>query len=312
MKILIIIFSLWASIATANSDAETESNVTFEPSLSHSTVLNGEFVKKNDPKRLFVVKLDIIDPNKKTQNHCTGILIENDIVLSAGHCFPTNNLQVIVKFGLGGKTGYTHVIRALGYRAMKLSNQSMDVPGDKFKQDGTLNINPDAQAIFYKNIEERTSFMNSVNINGHDENEFHDYAVIRIPKIPSEYGVIERFSGSLSYRQMVYHLGYGTSSLGQNQNYNELRYSRAYLVGYYRVPGQKMKGWQTFSPTMQQSCYGDSGGPLVIEDGGRLKVLGVNLFTRNRCGNENWYLDINYFENEINEMIQILRRTTST
>ena len=277
----------------------------------YPAVLDGSESTANDGLKKFTVFLEIMNSEgTKAISHCTGIILDEDIILSAGHCLKDDTLKVRVNYGLGGRYGFTHKVMALGYRSYYPVRPT---DGKSHFNSGYLAFDEQNRARYESEVVNRKAFFNFANQNIIAKEEFRDIAVIRVPKIPKGYQKVTRFSGDLSFRQKVIMAGYGTNSRQDDKNVRQLRWSEGELVGHYTFNNEYTMGYQIYSPTRQQACFGDSGGPLFVQSQkGVFQLLAVNSFVFNNCANANWYMNPNYYFNLINDAIKVLRQTVFT
>jgi Trypsin len=281
--------------------------------LRHDVVMNGFFAQANSEITRFTVALEALNSEGKVLGTCTGIAIANDMILTAGHCFSTLAVKVNVLFGIGGKAGFTHNFITQDF--VTLQTPKPPSTGQLWV-DGKLPFDEAAQVAYTNDVVQRVQFKDYSELADNAAADmvkdpgFVDLAVIKIPSLPVGYAPIEFYDGDLQFNQTVYAMGYGTNSRLNSELFRALRYSDLKLVGYFNSStDHRLLGLQTFSPTNQQACFGDSGGPLVVKDprDNRLKVVGVNLFTFNKCANANWYLHVQYYMDWINAKIAELR-----
>ena len=274
-------------------------------------VLDGSEATANDGLKKFTVFLEIMNSEgTKVLSNCTGIILDADIILSAGHCLKEDTLKIRVNYGLGGRYGYTHKIMAFGYRSYYPVRPT---DGKSHFSSGYLTFDEQNRARYESEMANRKAFVNFADTNVIAKEEFRDIAVIRVPRIPKGYQKVARFSGDLSFRKKVIMAGYGTNSRQDDKNVRQLRWSEGEIVGHYTLNKEYTMGYQIYSPTRQQACFGDSGGPLFVQnENGDLQLLAVNSFVFNSCANSNWYMNPNYYLNLINEAIKALRQTVFT
>lgn len=276
------------------------------------TVMEGNEATDRDGLKLSTVFLEIMNTEgTKVTSNCTGIILDYDMILSAGHCLKGDGLKVRVNYGLGGKYGFTHRVMGLGYKSYYPIRQS---DGRSLFTNGYLTFDEQSRASYENNIANRRNFVNFADEGIVSRSDFRDLAVIRVPRIPQKYQKVARFNGDLKYRHKVIMAGYGTNSRQEDKNIRQLRWSEGELVGHLTLNQESITmGFQIYSPTRQQSCFGDSGGPLYVQNAkGGFELLAVNSFVFNNCANSNWYMNPNYYMNLINEAIKSLRETIST
>ena len=307
-----LILSLFIfNLAMAEIPMSLSHNIEIDQNYFMNVVLNGEFVTEKSHSLLYTVELNIYNHQWQDKKICTGVLIANDIVLTAGHCLTANDHKILIKFGLGGKSGYTNIIESQIYKSVFSSATILSKTSTNSDNwiNGKLNINLDLQKEFYKKQQNRRDFVNfNNNESGLSTNDFQDFAVVRIPRLPRGYKPIQLFHGLLYNRKQVIQIGYGLNSLNKSENATALRTATAFLSGHFTLVGPPAMGLQTFSPTKQQACDGDSGGPLVsVEADGTEVLIGTLIGATNNCGNANWYTNIGYFINEINQLIAEVR-----
>ncbi len=280
------------------------------PILRHNIVLNGNLAGMNDGYQNFTVFLSIYSSDGRRQSTCTGIIIAQDMILTAGHCLKYEGLKIKIQFGNGGAQGFTHSIWSGAYISLNphpLNSSSVNWVN------GFLTFDEDGKKKHFVEILARKKLFNYAEQANFPKNLIQDFAVIRFAGVPFGYAPIEYAKvKKLKYRQKVYHVGFGTNSRKAVELTTALRWSNAELTGFFKDKDEPVIGLETFSQSDQQSCFGDSGGPLVIREGSIFKLIGVNAFAYNNCANSNWYMSVAPFSTLINKAILKLRALVQT
>jgi hypothetical protein len=246
---------------------------------AHDIVMQGNINKKSDKSSSYTVRLKT--EGSKGPSSCTGIIISDNLILTAGHCLREKDMKVSVQFGLGGKQGFQATEVATGYVSSLVNDPKLGPPiGRDLVQDGYLSYDEgiaDSLKARYTSGEylDLESF-------GFKEELYFDLAVIRIEKIPKGFTPIPFYRGSIDYHTTVYAAGYGMSSRVYSENTGALHWGKSRVVGHY-TNAVSTAAVLTYSPDGQETCFGDSGGPIVVYQGGKPKLLGVNSASLNKC-----------------------------
>lgn len=306
-KYLVVFICFTASASWANFDLGDE-QFPENPflALQHDVVLNGTKVSSQSALASFTVLLEITDLKTKATSFCTGIIIAQDMILTAGHCFKDYNKKVKVLFGSGGTTGFSHSVTSRQY--LYVYNKVSKATYNPWRKD-YLSYDKISKKNFDSEVASRTSFKNQ----NPGFNNFNDYALVKIPKIPAGYAPIPYYKGSApKLRQSVYVLGYGTNSRYQDQQNDQLNFAKMQVIDQSVTQGRVI-GWQIYDNKDNAAvCFGDSGGPLVVYTKAGYQLLGVNVFVYNACANSGWSVNPRFFQKQIEQMAKDLRRTSLT
>ncbi|HVK60722.1 MAG TPA: trypsin-like serine protease, partial [Bdellovibrionales bacterium] len=84
--------------------------------LKHQIVLNGNEAAAESDSAKFTAHLEILGPKDQQLGVCTGIIVEKDILLTAGHCFAIDGVEKVrVNFGVGGESGFSDSVDTTDY-----------------------------------------------------------------------------------------------------------------------------------------------------------------------------------------------------
>ncbi len=297
--------SLFSSISQAQvvgSSSIEEANP-----LRHNIVLNGNLATQATGGRVFTVALESVNLDGSVSGTCTGVIIAKDIVLSAGHCFKRSTAAVRVKFGLGGKAGFTDTIVSKKFLWSQPDAYLEPGTGPGLWADGKLTQDEASQARFESSIGSRAALQNFAGSTTVDYIKLLDLAVIRIDRLPAGYGPVKFYSGDVSYGMNVIGIGYGTNSRVSSELDNRLRWSNLSLIGHYTRDGEMTTAWEVYSKQRQLTCFGDSGGPLFVKTAEGYQLLGTLLFVFNKCAESAWYLSPHIYIDNLNEKIRGVR-----
>lgn len=323
--LLFILVSSYFNFAFADSiRGFSDTTAEIESNHLYPTVLDGNLATSTDSFARYTVHIQTYSDNWSPMGKCTGIIIAEDIILTAGHCFKSNGQNVAIKFGLAGKNKFEWIVNSKMYSALNdgqffsgtltsldfpKANNIMKIESNSAIVNGRLNINYDTQKHFYEEVKNRQSLLNYVDnktYNSIDTN-LVDYGIVRISKLPPGYKPIPFYKGDYEQGQELYFVGYGRNHTEDKKNQVALRWSKAQLIGHYTKKNDITKGFQVYSEEKKAICFGDSGGPLVAKVNGVDYLVGINNFVYNNCGSDSWHLNIHYYIDSINEMIRKLR-----
>jgi hypothetical protein len=311
----IVFFALAACISVVPVLAKSETDVSpAQPGTISSfdiqnyyrpAILDGYFASPDGAFSRFTVFIEVFSEDGVPTGTCTGVIIAEDIILSAGHCaHPSKRFKVKVSFGVGGPKGFTDTVFAEDYVSFY-----GNPPQESSSGSGSyLGFDRWAQTRFEIDVSQRTGFVNF--FKEMPRSDFEDLMVIRVPKIPKGYKRVEFYSGPLPFRMPVTMAGFGLSTRVFAQHETRLRWSDGELVGHYTENQAVTMGYQVYSPTRQQSCFGDSGGPLVTlgRDGKTYFLMGITLSQINGCANSNFFLNPLYYAKSISLLVVQLRK----
>lgn len=275
-------------------------------SLFHKTVIDGTLAKKSDAAPRFTVHLQMINADGSNSGSCTGALIAEDMVLTAGHCFLPTTQKVKVSFGLGGNAGFTHSIESKIFEWVKPTTYLLMASAPSPWVNGELYFDPEIRTKDLIEVESRLGLVNYSGRNLVDPRTLRDFAVIRINAIPKGYQALEFFQGTIGFRTIAISAGYGVNSRKQSELDGRLRWSEQELIGYYEDVADITMAWQAFS-AKQPTCFGDSGGPMVIKTDEGYQLMGINLFGYNGCSSTTWFGNPNHYQDLIRDTMKHLR-----
>ncbi len=88
--------------------------------LVQKTQLGGYEVPADNTIARSTVLLELLDGIDT--HRCTGVIVDPLFVLTAGHCLYKDGLTINVKFGSGGRKGFTDEVTALNYKGVHVGN----------------------------------------------------------------------------------------------------------------------------------------------------------------------------------------------
>jgi hypothetical protein len=252
-------------------------------------ILDGNEAEENDPRAPFTVFIEILDKNKIPMESCTGVIIEKDVIMTAGHCFDRPHTTARVYFGYKSKFDFISSRDSLDVKTWR--RQEYSGPGSGAadvvdQKDFDLKYTQKDQDNFYAKANSRTEWLNFFGSDIMNESSFYDLALIKIKSIPAGFRAIDLYRGTPAFKTPVYAAGYGRNSRINKENVKKLRWTELLLIGYYSMgEDYGISGYQAYSPLMKNICFGDSGGPIVIQQGNELKLIGITARVYNNCAN---------------------------
>lgn len=314
-SILIAIILVFKSFAYASSKIEQPYVQGYKVpkflanDLRRNIVLNGRNVTEEDfGGKKFVVRLVINNPETNTRSTCTGFVVARDLIMTAGHCLSSKNLEIKVQYGFGGEFGFDHFEISTIYRG-----HYWNANGPKGKsrwRDGYLHYNEEKADSFKNIILNSDGFVN-------EEPEIHyfsDFGLIKISELPKDYSPVRFYSGRPKFRQEVFIPGFGTDSRIREEVTDRLKVAEMSLVGRV-ISNNKYVGFGSYSKSDNEdhTCAGDSGAPVVTYNAqGELTVLGINIFSYNNCANGSWSVNPEYYKSLLDMYITLIRSTSAT
>lgn len=261
-------------------------------------VLNGTPVAENGQSDNFTVRLKI---KKKdgSGSSCTGVIVGDDLVLTAGHCIDKSELKITIQFGRGGKNGFTHEVNAVRYTYL---NNRPPSNGASRWSDGEMKFNEELQREFLATVQGLRSWRNGGPANNPKKILFDDIGLVKIGRIPRGYSPVRVYGDRLQFKQELIVAGFGTNSRIQSENDDVLRFGRLEVIGHYSSPGEDTRGYEYFSPAGNNACAGDSGAPVLAKNAfGELELVGLHIFSINSCANSGYSLKIDFYRNWIED-----------
>lgn len=324
--LFITVLSYFDMALSENISGFADTTPGIESNHLYPVILDGRLAQSSDSFARYTVQVQAYSVDRSRLKNCTGVIIAEDMILTAGHCFESNGQNVTVRFGLAGENKFEWTFKSTMYSALfknqfffgplaasrepKVNEETqVNKPPSTTIVEGKLNINYNEQKLFYKKIENRQSLLNYANIKRDSDIDLNltDYAVVRISKLPPGYQPIPFYQGTYEFGQDLYYVGYGRNHIENNKNQLALRWSKAHLIGHYTRSNDITKGFQVYSKEKKTMCFGDSGGPLIVKADGIDYLVGINNFVFNRCAEDTWHLNIHYYLDSINEMMRVLR-----
>jgi secreted trypsin-like serine protease len=78
------------------------------------------------------------------------------------------------------------------------------------------------------------------------------------------------------------------------------------VIGEFTAPGRPQLGLQLYAPDGRNICSGDSGGPMLISQNGALRLVAINILSRNNCADFSGATVVGYFRDWIRGWAQDL------
>ncbi|MBC7421453.1 MAG: S1 family peptidase [Bdellovibrio sp.] len=245
-----------------------------EDALKEMNVIDGEIVIERKTKAArSVIAVELIDKDRKVITYCTGVLIGANTILTAAHCFNDQLVPGVTGFNVVFETRTKFMkepVRRIGFEYVQ-HPQFNTATREWVLEDGKY-IDPKLHPEFKTN---------RVKIFAGLQND-HDFAVgVFKGSIPQGFETVEiDQDANANYAgKSIYFYGYGRAVdyLDTNGKYDtstgQLRKGTATIdVDYPNTEDR----YFTSRKSKNSLCQGDSGGPQFFNEGGVLKVIGIN------------------------------------
>lgn len=249
------------------ANKEQTNTVAVQPNTS---IIGGTQVGKDDPIAKSTVGLiGVIYENKQAigQYGCTGSLIAQNLVLTAGHCLPTvkkgQQAALIVVFTrdmqTATKNDIRYVVDAIQHPEYALGNED---------EEESATVNRDAEPVTAADTKAQAQQTqeDSAPKNG------HDFAVIKFQgALPEGYQVANILTDEslLTEGKVVTLAGFGLTDGVNKTNDDKMNKVQVEVIEHYgnEVVLDQSKG--------KGACHGDSGGPAFLEVNGVQYLWGV-------------------------------------
>ncbi|SMF58144.1 S1 family peptidase [Pseudobacteriovorax antillogorgiicola] len=213
-----------------------------EEQKSSSKIVNGSITESGTAVALHTVAL-----TQSGRPYCTGVLVDEDLVLTAAHCVEGTS-RATVSFGLGVD----------GTPVDEITGQTVAHPDFDAGSIGRVQVGSDIGMILLD--EDAPSFMEPVAIA--TANEYQEGDTVTL----AGYGLLG-YSGWWIFKSPI-----------QNDG-NRLRQTQTSISD---ITGDLIT-FDTPNNGTNSSCRGDSGGPMYISNGNSVRLIGVTSYGPGQC-----------------------------
>ena len=310
---------LWCSLFVAALSLRAlaqDSKYMIEGRQFQDVVMEGTEASNEGQSQLFTVRLEMSKADGRFWGGCTGVVVATDMILTAGHCFPEANMSAVVKFGLGGKAGFSHENKVSAEKIY--SNPPIPYhPTLTSKPGGPRIGTPDNGRMAYnvplaeatkRQMRARTDLVNAAR-GAQVSNNLTEFALLKISGLPRGYRPIKYYTGPKTFKMPVYAAGYGKNSMIMAKNFTALRWAKQALVGYNKPEGHGNIGFELYSFQGQRLCFDDSGGTNGVYENGEVKLRGSLAVVTSACQGSMWIVDALSIKDRVRVEATRLRRT---
>ena len=233
------IFFLSLTILMLNACGSTNSPISKECAAPEtdgrefSGIINGKTLKADGPLSSRVVML--VFKNSESMMECTGAILPNNVILTAGHCVPSESSKIAVAFAADGDCALS---------------------GENIRKVSKIVSNPDYVKGNPENDMAMLKFVGSLPAG------FQSF------EIPGE-------SIEPNKDENLIMLGYGKTSEADDSGSSVLRITANKASSLISILDVDASLTYSIAQPTTGVCSGDSGGPLVVMRAGLPKIIGV-------------------------------------